>query len=416
MKSQPVEKRRLIPILLRMLISGVLAFTACWAVAYNWRRPLAGGPHHTYADKEARRLRVYPRAQFAEGMRAWLRQKPERAAGFFRQAVTGNVMYVDAWLKLAEAEAAVGRKTKARQILTFTTAMTGHAIRWQWPQLLLADELGMNTKFDRLANELLARRETMQDTLQLLHTHFNGDAAAVVAVLKPVHLSAYLDWLMRWGMARESLTVWQALTAGPGPQKQTALHYADFLLNHKRIVLARDIWRQYTGITGLTNPGFESPLTDLGFGGHRYGKENDDWEIKRVHADAAQGGFALRTTFKGQSNISFQHLYQIVATDPQAKYRLRYEWKCAGITTDQGPFVEVFGYNKSGLYKAGEMMTGFSSWHEDAIEFDTPAGCHGAVVRLRRRPSMHFDSKISGSIWLDNFRLEKIDVHQQAGY
>jgi hypothetical protein len=77
--------------------------------------------------------------------------------------------------------------------------------------------------------------------------------------------------------------------------------------------------------------------------------------------------------------------------------------------------VEVFGYDKAGLYKAGEMMTGSSGWRENIIEFDTPVGCHAAVVRLRRRPSMHFDSKISGSIWIDNFRLEKIDVHQQAG-
>jgi hypothetical protein len=38
-----------------------------------------------------------------------------------------------------------------------------------------------------------------QDALQMLHTHLDGDASAVVAVLEPVHLPAYLDWLMRWG-------------------------------------------------------------------------------------------------------------------------------------------------------------------------------------------------------------------------
>jgi hypothetical protein len=216
-------------------------------------------------------------------------------------------------------------------------------------------------------------------------------------------------------MARESMTVWHTLAAGDGPPKQTALRYADFLLNHKRVVLARDIWRQYTGVTGLTDSGFENPITGLGFDWHQYDEKNTDWKLKRVHADAIQGDFALRITFRGQANLSFQNLYQIFATDPQARYRLRYDWKCEDITTDQGPFVEVFGYDKAGLYKAGEMMTGSSGWRENIIEFDTPVGCHAAVVRLRRRPSMHFDSKISGSIWIDNFRLEKIDVHQQAG-
>jgi hypothetical protein len=349
-------------------------------------------------------------------MHAWLQQNPARAAGFFRQAVAQNVLYPDAWLKLAEAEAAVGRKATARKMFTFTTAMTGHAMRWQWSQLLLADELGMDTSFDRLANELLSRKDMAQDTLQLLHTRFNGDASAVVAVLNPAHLTAYLDWLIRWGMTRESLTVWHALTSGAGAQKQTALRYADFLLNRKRIVLARDIWRQYTGVSGLSNPGFERPLTGLGFDWHQNGGKNNDWELKRVHSGAVQGDFALRITFGGQANLSFQHVYQIFAATPLARYRLRYAWKCRGITTDQGPFVEIFSYDKSGLYRAGPMMTGTHGWREDAIEFDMPAGCHAAVVRLRRHPSMHFDSKIRGSIWLDNFRLEKIDVHQQARY
>jgi hypothetical protein len=33
-------------------------------------------------------------------------QKPERAASFFRQAVSQDVLHLDAWLRLAESEAA----------------------------------------------------------------------------------------------------------------------------------------------------------------------------------------------------------------------------------------------------------------------------------------------------------------------
>ena len=31
-----------------------------------------------------------------------------------------------------------------------------------------------------------------------------------------------------------------------------------------------------------------------------------------------------------------------------------------------------------------------------------------AVVRIRRRPSDRFDNKISGTVWLDDFRLERV--------
>ena len=100
--------------------------------------------------------------------------------------------------------------------------------------------------------------------------------------------------------------------------------------------------------------------------------------------------------------------------NPYEKYRLTYEWKSRGITTDQGPFVEVCSYDKHGLYQAGPMITGSRSWHEKAIEFEIPADCRAAVVRLRRRASMRFDAKISGMVWIDGFRLDKLETDTQT--
>ena len=54
------------------------------------------------------------------------------------------------------------------------------------------------------------------------------------------------------------------------------------------------------------------------------------------------------------------------------------------------------------------MITGTHGWREVSIEFEMPEGCRAAVVRLRRLPSNRFDSKIRGTLWLDDFRLEKI--------
>jgi hypothetical protein len=54
------------------------------------------------------------------------------------------------------------------------------------------------------------------------------------------------------------------------------------------------------------------------------------------------------------------------------------------------------------------MIADTQGWHDVSLEFNVPEGCRAAVVRLCRRPSSRFDSKIRGSLWLDNFRLEKI--------
>ena len=52
-------------------------------------------------------------------------------------------------------------------------------------------------------------------------------------------------------------------------------------------------------------------------------------------------------------------------------------------------------------------MLGTHGWQKQEIEFTAPKDCHAVVVRLHRRPSHRFDSKIAGRLWLDDFRLEK---------
>ncbi len=392
---------------IRILLTAFLSALGCWSVYFNWPQRAVWQAGYTFTDEEAQQLKVYPKAQYELGMHAWLQQQPERAAGFFRQAVSQDPLFLDAWLRLAETEAALGGEEKAKDILTFTTDLTEQVVRWKWEQILLARELGMQHRLYRNTNYLLSKKVLVQDALQLLHTHLGGDPSAVVAVLEPPNLAAYLDWLMRWGMTEESLIVWQAMNRVAGPEKEIALQYAHFLLNHKRITPSVDIWQKYTGSTGLTNPGFETSITGQGFDWRYWGEKDGSWELKRVYNEAVEGEYALKIKFDGQENVSFQHLYQIFAVNPQDRYRLTYAWKSRAITTDEGPFVEIVGYDTQGLYRAGPMITGSNGWHEESIEFEVPADNLAAVVRLRRRTSMRFDSKIRGTVWLDNFRLEK---------
>jgi hypothetical protein len=396
--------------IIRFFLSTILLVLGCWTAYSSWPQRSIRYNRYTYSDIEERRLNRYPNALYAYGMRAWQEMQPVRAATFFRQAVSRDVLYLDAWLKLAESEVELGREKKAAAILLFTTRLTDQVFRWKWPQILLARELGMDTVFCGNIIDLLSRKMLVQDALQLLHTHFQGEASAVIAVLGSTHLAAYLDWLMRWGMPDESALVWQAMTAIAVPDETTALRYASFLLDHKRTAASRDIWQRYTGNSGLTNAGFEKDITGRGFDWRHWGEKEGAWSLKRVKHQTAEGDYALKITFNGQENISFQHIYQIMALAPQKRYRLTYAWKSRGITTDQGPFMEIFGYEQKGLYQAGPMITGSQGWQEEAIVFETPVDCRAAVMRLRRRASMRFDSKIKGVLWIDDFRLDKIEA------
>ena len=393
--------------IIRILSSVFLLLLGSLAFYLNWLQKPVRLERSTFSIEEAERLRNYPKIQFAYGLNAWARQDPERAAKFFRQAVSKDVLFLDGWLRLAETEATMGRKGKAIQILKFTIDRTKNVYRWKWPQMLLAADLGMEEVIYRNANFLLSLGVLEQDTLQFLHTHLGGNASAAVTILEPSHLEIYLQWLMNWSMTEESLTVWQAMNTFSTPHKEIALRYANFLLNNKRIIAAMDIWKKYTGNDGLTNSGFEKDITGQGFDWRHWDEKDGNWELKRVNYETAEGGYALRITFNGRENISFYHVYQIFTVDPQSKYRLTYAWKSIGITTDQGPFIEIYGYDNDGLYLTGPMITGTQGWSEVSLEFDIPEGCLAAVVRLCRRPSDRFDSKIRGSLWLDDFHLEK---------
>ena len=399
--------------ILRILTTIVLVSLGSWSFYCNWQQRSIRFGNFTYSNDEAERLKNYPKAMYAHGMNAWARQDPEVSARFFRRAVSEDILFIDGWIRLAEAEAEMGQKENAMNILTFTIDLTKRVSRWKWPQMLLARELGMEDVINSNAKYLLSRGVLEQDTLQFLHTHLDGNVSAVVSVLNKEHLEAYLDWLMKWTKTDESLAVWDAMVQVAEPQREIALRYADFLLHNKHITESKDIWQKYTGSTGITNSGFENEFTGKGFDWFYWNENDGKSEVKRDDHDTYKGDYSLRVNFRGRENISFHHVYQVFTADPQSKYRLTYAWKSQGITTDQGPFVEIYGYDKEGLYKTGPMITGSQEWREVSIEFDMPEGCRAAVMRLRRIPSNRFDSKIRGTVWLDDFRLEKIEHDSQ---
>jgi hypothetical protein len=252
----------------------------------------------------------------------------------------------------------------------------------------------------------LSRRALKQDTLQLLHFHLNGDAAATMGVIDPENLILYLKWLTRWNMIEESLLVWQKICENGKPGSDTGLQYAHFLLGQKRIVESISVWQEYLPLDGMVNAGFENEISQRGFDWRYWGDKGENWTIERVHQEAHEGDHSLRISFAGRENISFSNIYQIVPVAPHQRLQLNYAWKSNNISTDQGPFIEIVGYDRNAVFQAGPMMTGTQGWREESIEFQTPAGCQAALVRVRRRPSQRFDSKIKGSLWIDNFHLE----------
>lgn len=361
-------------------------------------------------------LSRFPRVPYQLGRRAYYNNADETATGYLIKAISGDIFFMSAWLRLAEIKAAAGHIKNAREVLEFTSRYTRKVIRWKWRQTLLARELGMNNLFFFNTNILLSRPGKRSDTFQLIDTHFDRRTEQALNVLAPEHITAYLNWLIGWNRVEDTRAVWKKITKSGPPALDLANRYIHFLVGRNEIEPAAMIWRELTGIKGVTNPGFEKVSTQTGFDWRYSAARPGKWRIRRVGLPVYSGDFALEITFEGRENLSFSNLWQIVPVTSQASFKLTYAWKTEDVTTDQGPFIEIYGYNCKGLYKRGQMMLKTNSWQEDTINFAPPEECRAAVIRLRRLPSKRFDSLISGTIWLDDFHLEIDTRVQRAGH
>lgn len=397
----------MVTFLRRAVITLILLALAAFVVHYSWQKRKIAHKNLSFTEGESHSLRHFPRAMHAYGVKAWLESNPEVAARFFRQDVFHNPFHIDGWLRLAEAEFALGNPEASQEILRFTFDLTRPIFRWKWRQLLLAHEIDLEEIFLEVANYFLVNGRMTRDTLQMIDTHFEGDAEKIAEALHEKGLLPYFEWLMSWGSVEEVDLVWKKLVGSQGVDNKAVLKYVDFLIKKKHVLEASRVWEKFTGIKGMTNGDFELEIKNAGFDWRHWGNKN--WKIKRIKKAEAEGSYGVQIIFYGKSNISFHNFYQIVPVDPLKHYSISYTWKSDGITTDQGPFVEIYGYGIKGLYKKGPMITGTHDWSQVSIEFLPPEDCQAVVVRLRRLPSKRFDCNIKGMLFLDNFMLNILE-------
>jgi len=377
-------------------------------VEINWQHRTIFHNYYAFQAEEQHKFRSFPKALYDIGLKFWFDNDTTAAAPFFLKAAMQDALFVDAWLKLAQAETVLGNSDKAQTILQYLDNLTRNIFRWKWEQTLLANELGMEDLLIGNTNFTVKHGIKVQDAFQLFDGYLDKNVMRAIQVLDTDNLILYLEWLMRWGRADDAEIVWQKIIASGTQNEDIRLKYIHFLVGQKQVKQAADIRRQSVGdMVDMTNAGFENEITSRGFDWRYTANQKGKWTIRRTLSGVFSGAHCLKIRFEGKENISFGHLYQIVLVDPMTPYRLTYHWRSRDLTTDQGPFVDIYGYDCKGFYAKGAMMLGTHGWQKQAVEFTTPKDCHAVVVRLYRRPSYRFDSKIAGRLWLDDFRLEK---------
>ena len=160
-------------IAIKSLITLVLMVLSSWLMIHNWQHRAIFHKDYAFQAEEQHKFRHFPKALYDIGLKFWFDNDTAAAAPFFREAAMQDVLFVDAWLKLAQAETILGNPDKAKTILQLLDNLTRNIFRWKWEQTLLANELGMEDLLFGNINFTVKHGIKVQDAFQLFDGYLN---------------------------------------------------------------------------------------------------------------------------------------------------------------------------------------------------------------------------------------------------
>ncbi len=223
----------------------------------------------------------------------------------------------------------------------------------------------------------------------------------------------YFSYLLRAGNLSGAADTWKWLLSHSYANESLAHDYVNVLSGQLDYESAAHAWAAFLGerrdgyleSNWIYNGGFEAELSGALF----------DWEIQqRDDVTTAldrqvfySGRQSLRLTFDGKQNLDYQQVRQVAFVPPGA-YRFEAYVRTSGITTDEGIGFRIFdSEDPTRLTVLTESVTGSHDWTKITCEIAVRSPTTILEIRVIRKPSLRFDSNISGTAWIDSVRLSK---------
>ena len=339
-----------------------------------------------------------------------------KAIGAYQESLRRNPLQPGVWIDLSKAYQLNDQPAEAEHALQRAVRLNPNnpSLLWEAGTFWLMNN--MTDKAVTVLRQYLLLEPAMQSMVYDLCWKLKLENGNIIRDIVPqsyTYQSGYLSYLIATKKAAESAEAWKALDPD-SIEKKDFIAYTNFLIEQGMYAEADTIWNEVTakieGMHGreanslLWNHGFESEPLNGGF----------DWRITEAQGanvfidDSIKmtGTRSLGVSFDGRSNPDITVARQIVPVSPGTFYSLRTYIKTDGITTKNGLFIQVQGHRCEGLEARTESITGSGYWKEVALNFEAPASCSAAVVKIRRERSQKLDNKIEGTAWIDGIILK----------
>ena len=347
-------------------------------------------------DHAAHELSLQPRVDTA------------RLASLYVEALRRDSANPYRWADLGDAYAQKGDVKSARYC--FGRALD---LNRRLPQIWLRDanyhfQLGETGEALASAVRVL---QAVPDYDRVLFHYFDQMVADAGRVLNAIGqdrraTTAYAAYLIESGQPDNARTAWRLLLRRGQAKSALTATYLDLMLRERRYADAKADWALANGGTNLSlvfNGGFEQEPNGAAL----------DWRIQpsdRVetafdNAVAHDGKRSLRVRFLANDNVNYANVQQLVIVPP-GLYELQAWVRSSGITTNEGPRLEIFDpTSPARLDSRTEPVLGSHDWTLVTQHITVSAATPMVAIRVIRTPTAKFDSRIAGTLWIDSVRL-----------
>ena len=346
---------------------------------------------------------------------------PHRAISYYLRAVRINPRSASHWIALAVSYEATGDMDHARD--AYEKAQSVYPISadvaWKYGNFLLRQ--GQTTQGLAEIHRALLNDPQLTPLAIRSVWNFDPDVNLILGNLLPSNEDAdfaALDFFVSMHEAQAELDTWERIVSLSSKKQidlQRTFPLLDELIAKNRADDAQRVWHEALEASRwpaappvdrsiVWNGGFEYPIANGGL----------DWRLQQspgayINVDSAfhhSGSRSLRVGFTGGVNMDFTQVQQIAPAQPSTTYNFQAYVRTEDISTDSGMHFEVFDpQHQAQVYALTPNMLGSTPWIPVRAEITTAPQTHFLEVRLRRFPSRLFDSKINGTIWIDDVTL-----------
>lgn len=343
----------------------------------------------------------------------------------YRSILRNNPLDSASWLHLGKLYERLGQLSEADQAFRLATHLgpSNSALLWEIAVTYVNQEQTPKT-LDTLARFLSAANNPadLAKGYELARRLLTPEEALNTLIPPNIpHYTHYANYLLDRNLGDQALAVWNRLAELAARTREPIdshlqLRMVDLFMLTGQINPAHQLWTAVTRQIAFDNASTESnPVSNGSFERDATLGRGFDWRIGGAPGVVATvdpfmaytGRRSLRLSFT-KSRVDFSNVSQLIPVHPHSTYALQAHIRTDGFTGPKGITVEAIDPH-DGVLARTDLIGGTRDWTPVVAQFRTSGAAQTITLRVHSEPPPPYLPPLSGSAWIDNVSLMKVE-------